>query len=396
MAAVLAQVSPKLQLLHLGAGAPPDLLGALATGRFAGLRALDLPACNGPAAASLLPTLSQLEELTLRDGVFEGVLSLLGALPRLRLLSLTVTAPLPAGYHAHLAACRQLEEVHLYLAPMLPARFELQPAALMRLTRLRSLLISSTPGTLCGLTVGPGLAGLPALQELQVDSRVDGLPSDLCALPCLLPALRELRLARCCLAGGTLPAPLCDIASLRRLDLLHCRLASGCVHAGLPPQFSRLTNLKHLSLEGCGLCVAPPSLWRRGKGGAAEPRTQPRLRLPAGLRVEVPRALCEARQLSVLDLSGNLGLEVSLGDVQATLACLPRLALLLLGKQAACGGLGMPLAGGGAPAGAPEWRTPSVAALVALGQALPLLQIDFDRKAHEYEGIGSQARPGAA
>lgn len=74
MAAVLAQVSPKLQLLHLGAGAPPDLLGALATGRFAGLRALDLPACNGPAAASLLPTLSQLEELTLRDGVFEGVL----------------------------------------------------------------------------------------------------------------------------------------------------------------------------------------------------------------------------------------------------------------------------------------------------------------------------------
>ena len=149
--------------------------------------------------------------------------SLLGALPRLRLLSLTVTAPLPAGYHAHLAACRQLEEVHLYLAPMLPARFELQPgaimrligtgggrqagtdscrhpcrqssplssqvavstpvspslsfscpcpaAALMRLTRLRSLLISSTPGTLCGLTVGPGLAGLPALQELQVGTR---------------------------------------------------------------------------------------------------------------------------------------------------------------------------------------------------------------------------------
>ena len=66
-------------------------------------------------------------------------------------------------------------------------------------------------------------------------------------------------------AGGTLPAPLCDIASLRRLDLLHCRLASGCVHAGQPPQFSRLTNL---------VCAAGGRMWvTEGKKGGD--RAQP-------------------------------------------------------------------------------------------------------------------------
>lgn len=79
--------------------------------------------------------------------------------------------------------------------------------------------------------------------------------------------------------------------------------------------------------------------------------------------------LAAACRLEVLDLSGLPGLQVSLGDVRCTLARMPRLSLLLLGKQAACPG--MP------PGGPPglEWRTPSVAALVALGQALPHLQV---------------------
>jgi hypothetical protein len=91
--------------------------------------------------------------------------------------------------------------------------------------------------------------------------------------------------------------------------------------------------------------------------------------------------LAGASSLEVLDLSGNVGLELSRRDVQATLAPMPALSLLLLGKHAT---LGIPPPAAAAGSG---WSTPSVAALVALGQALPQLDIDFEHTAAEYEGI---------
>lgn len=85
--------------------------------------------------------------------------------------------------------------------------------------------------------------------------------------------------------------------------------------------------------------------------------------------------LADAARLEVVDLSSNPALELSRHDVEAVLSRMPRLSLLLLGKQAA---LDLPpgatVTGAGMPGGL-EWRTPSVAALVALGQALPHLQV---------------------
>lgn len=148
-------------------------------------------------------------------------------------------------------------------------------------------------GSLCeALTLGPGLPGLAALQELQIESRVSPLPADLWAcqhltrlelnlkqsapLPpapaalgdstssgttsCLLPALRMLRLSRCRLPGGALPPMLCDLTGLQSLQVLRCGLTSGCVHTGMPPQFSCLSNLTSLSLEGNTLCTLPPGV----------------------------------------------------------------------------------------------------------------------------------------
>lgn len=88
--------------------------------------------------------------------------------------------------------------------------------------------------------------------------------------------------------------------------------------------------------------------------------------------------LADASSLEVLDMSSNPALELSLHDVHAVLSRMPRLSLLLLGKQAA---LDLPPGVGITAAGMPgglEWRTPSVAALVALGQALPHLQVRLD------------------
>lgn len=94
--------------------------------------------------------------------------------------------------------------------------------------------------------------------------------------------------------------------------------------------------------------------------------------------------LAEAPCLEVLDLSGNVGLELSMHDVRATLMRMPRLALLLLGKQAAYpGAVRAPLGSTGL-----EWRTPSVAALVALAQALPHLQVGRE----EERGVGGAGR----
>ena len=53
--------------------------------------------------------------------------SALPRLPRLRLLSLTLTAPLPPDAHATLAQLGQLEELHLELQPALPTQFEFNP-----------------------------------------------------------------------------------------------------------------------------------------------------------------------------------------------------------------------------------------------------------------------------
>jgi hypothetical protein len=104
--------------------------------------------------------------------------------------------------------------------------------------------------------------------HLQVESRAEFLPADLWACqhltrldldlkgaaalavpavhgaPCL-PALQELRLARCRLPGGALPEAVCQLSGLLRLEVIKCGMASCCTSAsaGLPPQFSRLCNL---------------------------------------------------------------------------------------------------------------------------------------------------------
>lgn len=106
--------------------------------------------------------------------------------------------------------------------------------------------------------------------------------------------------------------------------------------------------------------------------------------LSANRLAQVPPVLGGACALEVLDLSSNPCLELSRHDVDATLSRMPRLSLLLLGKQAALGLPGM----SSTMYGVPEWRTPSVAALVALGQALPQLQACGGRAAPARGGTG--------
>lgn len=424
MVAVLRLVSPQLQAVYLGAGAPHNAL--LELHRFPALRSLDVPAAACPEGQ--LPGFAQsLEELTLREGVSPGLLSALASLPRLRLLSLTLTDALPAGHHRQLAALRSLEELHLYFTPAQPTAFEFQPSALAALTRLRSVLLVAPRDSMCQpLTIGPGMSKLAALQELQVESRVERLPADLwsclhltrldldlshsAGLPppvgstngaAFLPALRELRLARCRLQGGALPPALCQLSTLSRLEVFSCGLTSSAAHAGLPESVSRLSQLEHLALEANALCTLPPALCTLpalrhldlscNQLAWLPPgpylRSLETLLLSANRLAQVPPVLADASSLEVLDMSSNPALELSLHDVHAVLSRMPRLSLLLLGKQAA---LDLPPGVGITAAGMPgglEWRTPSVAALVALGQALPHLQIDFEHTAKEYEGI---------
>ncbi len=148
----------------------------------------------------------------------------------------------------------------------------------------------------------------------------------------------------------------------------------------LPCGVAALPALRHLDLSCNALAWLPPGAYLH---------SLETLILSSNRLAVVPSVLSGAPALEVLDLSSNPALELCRADVDATLARIPRLALLCLGKQAASS-LGMPALGGGAAAAAAqglEWRTPSVAALVALGQALPSLQIDFERPAKEYEGI---------
>lgn len=72
MASVLQLMSPKLQAVYLGQGAPDDCLAHLH--RFPSLRSLDLPAAAACGAHLLLPAFSGLEELTLREGAPELML----------------------------------------------------------------------------------------------------------------------------------------------------------------------------------------------------------------------------------------------------------------------------------------------------------------------------------
>ncbi len=204
--------------VYLGAGAPQDALQQLQ--RFHALRSLDLPAAACPEGQ--LPAFVQsLEELTLREGVSPALLrwgagcdvqmwwwttgcapappsqtcghlttacptsrthasnivppshpclcSALASLPRLRLLSLTLTEALPAGHQRQLAGLRSLEELHLYFSPSQPTAFQFQPSGLTTLTRLRSVLLVAPRDSMCQpLTIGPGMSKLAALQELQV------------------------------------------------------------------------------------------------------------------------------------------------------------------------------------------------------------------------------------
>lgn len=204
-----------------------------------------------------------------------------------------------------------------------------------------------------------------------------------------LPALRQLDLTANMLSwlppGPYLSALDTLILSANRLNQVWGRWAAllevGPIHNTTQP-----CRAQAVGRPGSGQCSGS------GQGigwGASQHRlptshvlTAPSRRVPPLL--QVPPVLAGASRLEVLDLSGNVGLELSRRDVHATLARMPALSLLLLGKHAA---LGAAPAAAAAAAGGSEWSTPSVAALVALGQALPRLQIDFSHTAAEYEGI---------
>lgn len=215
--------------------------------------------------------------------------SALSSLPRLRLLSLTLTEALPAGHHRQLAALRSLEELHLYFLPSQPTAFEFHPSGLAALTRLRSVLLIAPPDSMCQpLTIGPGMSKLAALQELQVgiatiavlcgcwaggrpcppllpplhwppscqaaaalqvESRVERLPADLWS--CLHLTRLDLDLAH---AAG-LPAPATPATGAAPLPaLLELRLARYRLQGGaLPPPLCQLSTLSHLEVLSCGL-----------------------------------------------------------------------------------------------------------------------------------------------
>lgn len=71
MAHVLRTVSPRLQSVYLGQDVPANSLSHLS--RFASLRSLDLPAI-AYGCGSALAAFTQLEELTLREGLSEELL----------------------------------------------------------------------------------------------------------------------------------------------------------------------------------------------------------------------------------------------------------------------------------------------------------------------------------
>lgn len=80
----------------------------------------------------------------------------------------------------------------------------------------------------------------------------------------LLPALRELRLARCRLQGGALPPAVCQLSTLSRLEVLSCGLTSSAAHAGLPESVSRLSQLVSGWLCGAGAGFLWGPAWEPG------------------------------------------------------------------------------------------------------------------------------------
>ena len=167
------------------------------------------------------------------------------------------------------------------------------------------------------------------LTRLELDLRHSaGLPAP--AAPpngaACLPALRELRLARCRLQGGALPAAVGQLTGLSRLEVRGCGLASSCTHAGLPQGLSRLSQLVSgtFSPSGggcsrappCCACYASPRPTLRGlQSPAFTPPTT--LRAPPGSRAQehlsleanalctLPPALCTLPALRHLDLTCN-------------------------------------------------------------------------------------------
>lgn len=105
----------------------------------------------------------------------------------------------------------------------------------------------------------PDLWGCRHLTRLELDLKGSAAlppPGSPPGAPCL-PALLELRLARCLLPGGVLPPVVCRPPALRRLEVVRCGLTGGCAHAALPPQFSSLSSL--VSPAAAGLHMRRPA-----------------------------------------------------------------------------------------------------------------------------------------
>lgn len=123
-----------------------------------------------------------------------------------------------------------------------------------------------------------------------------------------LPALRELRLARCRLQGGALPPALCQLSTLSRLEVFSCGLTSSAAHAGLPESVSRLSQLVSGWLCGAGAGF----LWGPACAGLAALRTCASNLLPPGSASCLTRACsclnsCNTHSLSVAGASGPGG-----------------------------------------------------------------------------------------
>ncbi|GAB4818951.1 hypothetical protein N2152v2_005997 [Parachlorella kessleri] len=418
LAQLLELVSPHLQQVFIGQVACRSTLPLLQ--RFSHLRALDIPACayehiEWEAEAHLLTDFIGLQELTLRDGgLSNALLGVVAQLRGLKLLSVATAEPLPSRFHLEVGKLVSLEELDLYFVPAFAHRlFEVLPVAFRGLTRLRTLYILAPNPLKEHVFIGPGLADLPALQDLQIRCQLEQVPSDLWMCGQLtkldleprqqqggsmgvvsppsgihMPALQDLRMARCRFPGATLPLPFCDLAGLTRLAVMHCGLGGDATAPGLPLQFTCLSRLASLSLEGNGLTSVPPGLVAVSTLRVLDLSCNSLTSLPPGpylstlellsiswnCFVRVPAMLCCAHACEVLDLSLNPQLELSRADVEDTLLRMPRLGLLLLGKWPGC-------------TAALNWRTDSVAALVCLAQQRPHLEVDFEHTAAEYDNL---------
>jgi hypothetical protein len=290
-----------LEELTLREGVSPGLLSTLASLPRLRLLSLTLTETLPPEHHRQLAALRSLEELHLyftpyQPTAFDFQPSALAALTRLRSVLLvaprdSMCQPLTIGPGmSKLAALQELQ---------VGCRLWRTGGGKLSSCVCRQLASSSAPALL-----GTNLPHLPTFSTpSQVESRVDRLPADLwsclhltrldldlghsAGLPAapagpsngaaVLPALRELRLARCRLQGGALPQALCQLSTLCRLEVLSCGLASSAAHAGLPDGFSRLTQLVRGRQSICAGLVA--SLGRPVSLSTTASQFSPRLRL---------------------------------------------------------------------------------------------------------------------